>query len=114
MGSVCRRARDESTKVKQSDDGRAKSENIKNRPSEDAKNTHHKVEATTSAAEGGMKPVEEDPSKLPEPEPPQLGSNGARGGSAYQSSREATLRAGDAVHFLFTCPICSCQSIARI
>ncbi|KAI5008404.1 hypothetical protein ZWY2020_009452 [Hordeum vulgare] len=85
---------DESTKVSnQADDGgrfgSPKSENIKNRPSEDAKNTHHKVEATTSAAKGGMKPVEEDPSKLPEPEPPQLGSNGAEAEEDPRSTNPA-------------------------
>ncbi|KAI5008406.1 hypothetical protein ZWY2020_009454 [Hordeum vulgare] len=85
---------DESTEVSnQADDGgrfgSPKSENIKNGPSEDAKNTHHKVEATTSAAEGGIKPVEEDPSKLPEPEPPQLGSNGAEAEENPRSTNPA-------------------------
>ncbi|KAI5008405.1 hypothetical protein ZWY2020_009453 [Hordeum vulgare] len=93
MGSAAD-GRDESTKVSnQADDGgrfgSPKSENIKNRPSEDAKNTHHKVDH--EAPQGGMKPVEEDlqaagPSH-------QSGSNGAKRRIMHHS-REATLRAG--------------------
>lgn len=75
-----------------------KAENIKKRQSEtrtddpdsepaDVKNNGKNVEATTSAAMEDGKPVEEDPTKVPEPESTKVGS-GAKNAEAEGESPE--------------------------
>lgn len=108
-----------------------KAENIKKRQSEtrtddpdsepaDVKNNGKNVEATTSAAKEDGKPVEEDPTKVPEPESTKVGS-GAKNAEAEGESPEdprstnpAEGRDPPVAGTVLSFPTRFCQSIARI